>query len=105
MICNICNKYPAVTEVPEMNRYICGLCKIEMHVTFHKRENYTYYPPKYLKKIEVFDDGNQKYEIETNEWFQIGHCDIHPEKIVLINKYSTAFIGSISLWKASTIYI
>ena len=57
-----------------------------------------------IYSITIFDDGNQKYENEPNQWLKIGHWREHPEKIILINNTSNAYISSISNWKVSTIY-
>ena len=70
-------------------------------MSFEKNDRHVYYPPKYLKKIDVFDDGNQKYQNEPNEWLQIGHRIIHPEKIILVNRVTNHLIDSISVWKTS----
>ena len=101
MICNKCNKYPACNYIPEEEKYICKLCQIELRINYQKFDNCLYYPPKNLKKINVFDDGNQKYENEPNEWLQIGNWKDHPEKIVLVNNNTNIFINSISSWKVS----
>ena len=104
MKCSICNIYPAVHETPEIEEYICELCEIRKKVYVHIYENRTYYPPVGTKKINTFDDGNQKYENEPNQWLKIGHWREHPEKIILINNISNSYISSISSWKVSTIY-
>ena len=103
MKCSICNIYPAVHETPETEEYICELCEIRKKVYIHIYENRTYYPPVGIKKINTFDDGNQKYENDPNEWLQIGHDLNHPEKIILVNKITNTIIYSISNWKVSNI--
>lgn len=100
-LCGICNKFVASEEVPEIEKKICKLCKIEKETNLIKRENFTYYPPVTMRKINVFDDGNQKYENEPNEWLKIGHDISHPEKIVLVNNITKNIISSISIWKVS----
>ena len=85
LLCNKCYKFPANINILEIEKTICKLCEIETHIYFQRCENFEYYPPKNYKKIEVFDDGNQKYQHEPNRWLQIGHDKNHPEKIILVN--------------------
>ena len=103
MICTICNIFPVANEIPEIEEYICTLCKIRKQVYLHMYDNCTYYPPTGIKKINTFDDGNKKYENDPNVWFQIGNNLNHPEKIILINKITNTIIYSISNWKVSYI--
>lgn len=105
LLCNKCNKFPANINILEIEKTICKLCEIETQISFQKYENCEYYPPKNYKKIEVFDDGNQKYQHEPNRWLQIGHDKNHPEKIILVNDMNNIYISSISDWKVSTISI
>lgn len=102
-ICNICKQFESTNYIPEIECTICELCSIKMSTKFKKKNNYTYYPPKYEKRIDVFDDGNQKFQHLNNNWLQIGHQIVHPEKIFLVNKFTNDYIESISLWKTSTI--
>lgn len=104
-LCNKCNNFPANMNIPEIEKNICKLCEIETQISFQKFENCEYYPPKNFKKIDVFDDGNQKYQHEPNRWLQIGHNKKHPEKIILVNDMNNIYISSISDWKVSTISI
>lgn len=105
-MCDDCGKFQGTEEIPETEKYICKLCEIRIRVPFDKYDNDRcyFYPPNSLKKIITFDDGNQKYENEPNQWLKIGHWREHPEKIILINNTSNAYISSISNWKVSTIY-
>lgn len=101
-LCGICNRFAAYEEVPEIEKKICKLCKLEKETNLIKRDNFTYYPPAtIIRQINVFDDGNQKYENEPNEWLKIGHNISHPEKIVLVNNLTKKIISSISIWKVS----
>ena len=105
-MCDDCGKFQGTEEIPETEKYICKLCEIRIRVPFDKYDNDRcyFYTPNSIKKIITFDDGNQKYENEPNQWLKIGHWREHPEKIILINNTSNAYISSISNWKVSTIY-
>ena len=98
-LCNKCNQFEGIHEIPETEQTICDLCQIHIRVKFPTNENFVFYPPNGVKTISVFDDGNQKFQNEQNEWLQIGHCRDHPEKIFLVNKFSNQYINSISSWK------
>jgi hypothetical protein len=103
MMCTICNKFIVTEEIPEKEEYLCKLCKIKKQVYLNNYDNCLYYPPNGINKINVFDDGNQKYENDPNVWLQIGHWVEHPEKIILINNITHKIIYSISNWKVSNI--
>ena len=48
-------------------------------------------------KIDVFDDGNQRYKQYTNKWFIVGSWG--KGKVRLLNIDNTTEIRSISRWK------
>ena len=83
--------YPAVHE---KEKNICEL-ELEKSICSYLQKPYLLSTCWY-KKINTFDDGNQKYENDPNEWFQIGHDLNHPEKIILVNKITNKIIYSIS---------
>ena len=98
MRCNICSIFDATEND------ICKLCKTVQRVQYTKNDEWIfYYPPNGLKKINTFDDGNQKYENEPNQWLKIGHWRDHPEKVVLVNNITNKHISSISVWKVSDV--
>ena len=66
--CYMCNNYPGIIDLPEINQKICGLCDLEFRVTILKLHDWIYHPPRNrIRVINVFDDGNQKYENEPNK--------------------------------------
>ena len=101
--CYICNVYPGDYIIPETEKMICGLCKLELRVTIYKLNGWCYHPPyHHIRTINIFDDGNEKYKSDPNEWLEIGYCLDHPEKISLVNKVTKSYIMSISNWKVGT---
>ena len=60
--------------------------------------DWLYFEPNYNKTIEinVFDDGNEKYEYFTNKWIV---CGKWKGKLKLINIDKITIINSISSWK------
>ena len=71
----------------------------EFWKSIHENFQWDMYPPNtnYEYMIDVFDDGNEKYEEYDNIWYKCGNWK---GKVALINKTNyRVTIGSISAWK------